>query len=116
MNYEQLANELKSRNVIFEQQSGFHGMVPGIESDIRIVCAEKEEERGFSGISFWIYGDRSEWYIGLWSGICFRISFPESIAEIASELLTGHVIPKGKAPGNLPEDFIVNNKLVLYEN
>lgn len=116
MDHQQLLRRLEAKNIIHEEQWGFSNLVLGIQNPARIVCAEIQREDGFHGISFWLYGEGNEWFIGLWSGICFRIAAPEQIVELADELLSGNVVSAGKAPFDLPEMLQRKYDLILIEN
>ena len=107
---------LKKHGVIHQEQHGFCEMVHGIKNDARIVCAEIEEKRGYSGICFWLYGERQNWYLGLWSGVYFRVTNPEIIEEMVLELYSGNPVPKGKVPFTLPLEFIQKYGLILLED
>ena len=100
-----LLESLASAGIVREEQTGFACMVPGVLNDARIVCAETEDENGLRGISFWLYGEGENWYLGLWSGVFFRIHDPENIVAIVQELLSGTVTQRGTAPGDLPINF-----------
>lgn len=113
MNHEVLCSCLRAQGIIFELQHGFSELVPGIDSDVRIVCAEEERDNGFHGISFWLYGDDAAWFIGLWSGIYFRIDDPTSVVNLVRELLSGEIVAAGKAPGDLPDEFVRKHRLAI---
>ncbi|MDP9175113.1 MAG: hypothetical protein M3O30_14795 [Planctomycetota bacterium] len=115
MNNKRLIKILKTRGIIHQEQFGFSEMVSGIQNDARIVCAEIEEEEGFHGISFWIYGEQQNWFLGLWSGVYFKITDPEMIEEMIVELFAGDQIPKGKPPFVIPTEFAEKYRLILLE-
>jgi hypothetical protein len=97
---------LRRRGIICEEQRGFRGMVGGIKNDIRIVCAEITTNDGFSGISLWLYGEKANWYLGLWSGVYFSVRKPDRFEAMLTDIFSGKIIPKGKAPGALPQSFM----------
>ncbi|HTW95516.1 MAG TPA: hypothetical protein VMD30_12015 [Tepidisphaeraceae bacterium] len=113
MNNAELLRCLSARGIIHQEQHGFTEMVPGIQNDARIVCAEVEMKYGFSGISFWLYGENASWFLGLWSGSYFRINKPELLEEMVVELFSGIPVPKGKPPPSLPDWFV--DKYGLHE-
>ena len=105
MKHDELITELERRKVVFQDQSGFKGMVTGIAEDRRIVCAQSRKSDGLHGISFWIYGDEFDWYIGLWSGVYFRSRVPDRIPDVAADLLAGRSFASVRPPADLPDAF-----------
>jgi hypothetical protein len=116
MEHGQLVGALRARGILFEDQPGFRGMVTGIDEDRRIVCAESLARDGFHGISFWLYGKGSDWYLGLWSGVHFRLLTPDRLPDIAAHLLAGHTVDAGRAPADLTDAACQQLGLVRVES
>jgi hypothetical protein len=115
MKHSELLRILKEQGVIHQEQKGFSQLVRGIENDCRIVCAERKEADGFHGVSFWLYGDESDWFLGLWSGIFFRITDPGAIGSLIHDLFSGQWIPLNRAPGGLPDELVRQYRLMPIE-
>jgi hypothetical protein len=111
MDQAHLAEALAACGILHQEQFGFPEMVANSGSSARIVCAEFKREDGFHGISFWLHGAGENWYLGLWSGIFFRIQDPQRLADAAADLLSGAVVPGGKPPGCLPSVFLQKYEL-----
>jgi hypothetical protein len=105
MTENELLKILRARGIIHQVQRGFRGLVANVDSDVRIVCAEQELDYGFVGVSFWLYGEGETWFLGLWSGVRFRINRLDAVEEMIVEIFSGKIASKGTGPYDLSTDF-----------
>lgn len=84
-----LHKALLEKGILASVQGGpsLRNVLAGIDHDDRIVCAQREDEHGLYGPSFWLYGKNDTWYLGFWSGDVFRIRSCDSIVQMAAELI-----------------------------
>lgn len=116
MKHSELLKILVEHRIIHQEQKGFDQLIRGIENDCRVVCAERQEADGFHGVSFWLYGDETGWFLGLWSGVFFRISDPAAIGSLVHDLFSGQWIPLNSAPGDLPHELARQYELTRMED
>lgn len=105
-----LLKRLKARGVFCQYERSFCGMLDVTRRKGRIVCVEFTKPR-LGGISFWLHGHGSDWFLGLWSSRLYRVTSAELLPELVSTLLTR--LTSGRTPTKLPRGLVREYELEL---
>ncbi len=57
-----------------------------------------KSERPSSGISFWIHVGPHHAFLGVWTGLVYRVSSTDALMGLIEEIFRGEWMPKGKTP------------------
>ena len=113
----ELVKLLRTQDLPCFEEQNFKGMDAFGRPPTRVVCAERHDAAGYSGISFWLSGNDRNWYLGLWSGKLYEVRDLAQLVPIVIDLLSGRWVQRAKTPSSLPPEFITNFGLapVVFE-
>jgi len=116
MSNEALFASLTANGIRCSMETGFGFFYDLTGENKRVVCFEKVvpvsgNQALNAGISFWLHAGSGLLFLGIWTGIFFRVGHPPRVKSLVVDLLSGQHLRKGNAPYGIPSTVMVDYSL-----
>ena len=111
--YDAISQWLSANGLGGNYIGSFDGMAPISGVRGRLICGERGESGELMGTSFWVQIAPDASYLGVWSGILYRLDEPEKLLPLIQRAFA--TLPRGVTPRAIPSAVVDEFNLIETE-